>query len=239
MTKHHVLESLGKLRQFLLVVDRQYLYECPASQALAFDPPVAAGVALIPITLENLSAAMEWPGPKWVTRFRRLLRRGDVGYYVLEGRQIVHYGWVAVRIKGRPYRNLQDPLREGDAMIHRAYGRPDHRRQGLGTLGFALALRHLLTDYEGRHEIRRFLAAIQVENEVPQRLLEAFGWRRTQEYWLIRVLGLLIFRWIRYVQSDGSLGPGRLSVRFKLPDVIWDMLPPARGTPHARPDNHG
>jgi hypothetical protein len=218
---------LVQLRKFLWVADRQYLYAMPADRELAYVPAMPEGVSLARATAQDLEAVHDWPGPAWARKFRRFMRRGDIGFFLWNGDKLVAYAWTAARLKGRPFRYIQDPLKEGDVMLHRGHTHPEFRRRSLISCAVAGAMKYYLGRDGGKGTLKRFYSTVQVDSQAPQGLFTQLGFERTEDFWLIRLLGFLLIRWIRVVRPDGSLAPGKLDVRLKLPDVVWDWLPPA------------
>ena len=205
---------------------RAYLYEHPLEPLSGDRQPVPPdGVTCVLVDRENVEWIRDWQGPSRVRRFRRFLNRGDVGVYALANGEVIRYGWAALNLPGRGLVRTHDPIEVGDALLHRAYTREDYRRRGVASYALAYLMTFLHEQYLHRG-LQRVCAIVLADNLIPQRLLTKFGFRKTQHIKLVRLLGTVFLYWSCAISLDAIVAPGKLRVRFKVPEIWWDLRTP-------------
>jgi GNAT superfamily N-acetyltransferase len=189
------------------------------------------GVAFKLVDRENVGWVQDWRGASIVRSFERLLNRGDIGLYALVGGKVIHHNWVSLKLPGRAWAHAHDPVEVGDVLLHRGHTHKDHRRRGISAYSVMYAMKLLYEQYRHRG-LDRVCSLVRVDNLPPQHLYEKLGFHKTRHLKWVRLLGSLFFYWIRDISPDvavGSGSPGKLSVRFKIPDILWDSrMPMAR-----------
>lgn len=211
---------------------QHYLYVHPPEPSpRGWQPPLPEGVTFKLIDRKNVGWVQDWLGTSTVRSFERLLNRGDIGLYALAGGQVIHHSWVSLKLPGRAWVHTHDPVEVGDVLLHRGRTRRDHRRRGVS----AYSVMHMMTLLHEQHRhrgIKRVCVLVRVDNLPPQHLYAKLGFHKTRHLKWVRLLGSLFFHWIRDISPDAAVGsgsPGKLSVRFKIPDILWDSrIPLAR-----------
>lgn len=225
-TKKRGRSPVDMLAVGLIWSSQQYLYEHPL-EPLSGDhqPPLPEGVTYELVTRENVKQVQECWGSGQARRFERFLNRGDVGIYALFNGEVIHYGWVAFNLPGHSWIRTHDPIQVGDALLHRGYTRENYRRRGVSAYAVAYLMTFLHEQY--RHQgLQRVCSLVEVDNPIPQRLFTRLGFHMTQHIKLIRLLGTVFLYRSCAVSTDATVAPRKLRVRFKVPEIWWDLRKP-------------
>jgi ribosomal protein S18 acetylase RimI-like enzyme len=224
--KSHAWSSLWslfrKIMRILVLYMHQDLFCLPLDRVAELPRPAPPeGVRFERIDERNVEDGTRWLGAGTIRRFRRFLRRGDIGLYAYLDDEPVLHGWCMVRAPGRRLVGAHDPIEPGEALLHRGYARLQARRRGIGSSGLIKTLDWLASTYAAQG-IERVCTAILVENKAAQGQFRKMGFMLVSRITTLVLLGHCFIYRFHDAQPDGSFGPGRLRVAFKLPDIFWD-----------------
>jgi len=224
MNSHAVSSLLSPFRRIMrTLVDFSHrdLFCHPLDKARIRYLAPPEGVRFERIDECNVRDAIGWLGASRIRRFRRFLRRGDIGTYGYLNDEVVHHGWCLVRVPGRRLQSGHDPIEPGEAFLHWGYVHPKARRLGIGSSGLTRKL-DLLASILPDQGIERVYTVMRIENEASRRTILKLGFTHVSRITTLVLLGHFFVYRFHDVQPDGSFGPGRLRVAFKLPEIIWD-----------------
>lgn len=219
----HPLRFLRWLAGGVVDVSRQYLLELPNDVRLNPPGTVPDGVRLVWIDENNAADICSWKGTRVQHLFRRNLNRGMIGLYALFNEQVIGYMWATVCTPSNAIFCAHYPIALGDGYIKTAEVQPEFRRQGVASwLRYAMVQR--IRELGEQVGLRRVCGTVLVQNTPVLKLVERQGSQRVQEFVLLRLTPFVFVRWAwawdpaRRARS----GPGRLSVRFKIPKFLSD-----------------
>lgn len=204
---------------------RHEMYKLPLERDLTGLFPSPDGIKFEWVTQENVSRISYWLGPREVRRWRRLLNRGQTGIFAVADGQVVGYNLCSVRTTPWTIDCLHNPIQVGEALFHTGGTQKRYRKRGIMTNMLVRHAQYLQQHYASQG-IKRVCGIIVPENHAQRRVLNLIGFTKTHEFIATRVFINFFVRWIWEVDpEDGRRkGMGRLSVKFKIPEVLWDPV---------------
>jgi hypothetical protein len=220
----NLVRALKGLWSILFTYTPLYFYSSPLDQEFAWKAPRPDGVEYEWVSEANVDKIQVWKGALGARRFRMWLNRGDLGTFALIDGEVVAYTWCLIKLSPWTLSCLHEPIEVGDAYHGRGETKKGFRRRGINSYTRVRLQRYLREHYQDKG-VKRMCGTTVTEGAMIVGSIEKQGYVKSQEMILVRLLYFVFILCTWDLLPNGNKKrPGRLSIKFRIPEVFWDPI---------------